>query len=120
MKLNDECAVRDENEPEKIVDPEDSKPEGWLEDEPSYIPDPQAVKPNDWDVDIDGEWEAPLIGMKMFNSKSLDEIGCVVTTFNALKHSELKWLRFRVYSWISCYKRKVYLQLVKEVSGIFL
>lgn len=25
------------------------------------IPDPSAIKPDDWDIEIDGEWEAPLI-----------------------------------------------------------
>ena len=54
--------LRDESEPEKIVDPEASKPVEWLDDEPSYIPDPHAEKPDDWDVDLDGEWEPPLIG----------------------------------------------------------
>lgn len=25
------------------------------------IPDSNAVKPDDWDIEIDGEWEAPLV-----------------------------------------------------------
>lgn len=39
---------RDENEPEKIVDIEATKPEGWLEDENKLTPDPDAEKPKDW------------------------------------------------------------------------
>ena len=38
------------------------KPDGWLDDEENLIPDPDADRPEDWDVDMDGEWEAPLIG----------------------------------------------------------
>ena len=58
--------IRDESEPEKIADPADVKPTEWLDDEPTYVPDPQAEKPGDWDTDLDGEWEAPLIGQKCF------------------------------------------------------
>lgn len=39
---------RDENEPEKIVDSEATKPDGWLEDENKLVPDPDAEKPKDW------------------------------------------------------------------------
>ena len=35
--------------PEEIVDPEDKKPEDWVDD--AKIPDPDAVKPDDWDED---------------------------------------------------------------------
>ena len=56
-----EFLLRDENEPANIPDPEAVKPEGWLDDEPMYIPDPHGEKPEDWDLDLDGEWEAPLI-----------------------------------------------------------
>nr|ANM86096.1 calreticulin [Stygiella incarcerata] len=40
----------------EIADPEDAKPEGW-DDEPEMIPDPDAEQPEDWDVEEDGEWE---------------------------------------------------------------
>jgi len=30
-------------------------------DKPETIPDPDATKPDDWDVDMDGEWEPPMI-----------------------------------------------------------
>lgn len=43
----------------EIDDPEDSKPEDW--DQPEQIPDPEAEKPEDWDDEDDGEWEAALI-----------------------------------------------------------
>merc|ERR1719248_199179 len=44
----------------EIDDPEDKKPEGW-DDIPAQIPDPDATKPEDWDDEDDGEWEPPLI-----------------------------------------------------------
>jgi len=44
----------------KIPDPEDVKPAGW-DDIPEEIPDPDAAKPEDWDDEDDGEWEAPMI-----------------------------------------------------------
>eukprot|EP00297_Palpitomonas_bilix_P024114 CAMPEP_0113901806 /NCGR_PEP_ID=MMETSP0780_2-20120614/21464_1 /TAXON_ID=652834 /ORGANISM="Palpitomonas bilix" /LENGTH=554 /DNA_ID=CAMNT_0000894471 /DNA_START=23 /DNA_END=1687 /DNA_ORIENTATION=+ /assembly_acc=CAM_ASM_000599 len=37
------------NPPKMIDDPEDLKPEDWVDDE--YIPDPEASKPEDWDED---------------------------------------------------------------------
>ncbi|KAF9916180.1 hypothetical protein BX616_004426 [Lobosporangium transversale] len=56
-----------------IPDPDDKKPEDWVDDAriqepnhvkpdnyddiPRYIPDPDAVKPADWDDESDGEWE---------------------------------------------------------------
>ncbi|KAJ8408258.1 hypothetical protein AAFF_G00256720 [Aldrovandia affinis] len=43
----------------KIDDPEDTKPEDY--DKPENIPDPDAKKPEDWDVEMDGEWEPPMI-----------------------------------------------------------
>ncbi|TNN61734.1 Calreticulin [Liparis tanakae] len=43
----------------KIDDPNDTKSEEW--DKPETIPDPDATKPDDWDVDMDGEWEPPMI-----------------------------------------------------------
>jgi calreticulin len=62
--------------PEEIEDPNESKPDNWVDD--AKIPDPDAVKPEDWvddakiadpeasvpedwDEELDGEWEAPLI-----------------------------------------------------------
>ncbi|KAF9399334.1 hypothetical protein BGX21_006449, partial [Mortierella sp. AD011] len=63
--------------PRTIPDPEEKKPEDWvdlkeIEDVthvkpenydsiPRYIPDPEAVQPEDWDVESDGDWEAPEI-----------------------------------------------------------
>jgi len=43
----------------KIDDADDTKPEDW--DKSENIPDPDAKKPDDWDVDMDGEWEPPMI-----------------------------------------------------------
>eukprot|EP00463_Aulacantha_scolymantha_P003431 TRINITY_DN42_c0_g1_i1.p1 TRINITY_DN42_c0_g1~~TRINITY_DN42_c0_g1_i1.p1 ORF type:complete len:420 (-),score=148.72 TRINITY_DN42_c0_g1_i1:174-1433(-) len=44
----------------KMDDPEDVKPEGW-DDIPKQIDDPEAEKPEDWDDEADGEWEPPSI-----------------------------------------------------------
>ena len=44
---------------ETIPDPNDVKPEDW--DKPQHIPDAAATKPEDWDDDMDGEWEAPMV-----------------------------------------------------------
>merc|ERR1712177_148641 len=44
----------------KMDDPEDEKPEGW-DDIPKQIDDPEAEKPEDWDDEADGEWEPPMI-----------------------------------------------------------
>ncbi|KAI9295766.1 Calreticulin [Neoconidiobolus thromboides FSU 785] len=43
-----------------IDDPEDKKPEDWV-DGPETIPDSEAVKPEDWNDEDDGEWERPSI-----------------------------------------------------------
>jgi len=43
----------------KIDDPEDTKPEDWEKAE--HIPDPDATKPEDWDDEMDGEWEPAMI-----------------------------------------------------------
>jgi len=51
-----------------IDDPEDKKPEGY-DDIPSQIPDPDATKPEDWDDEDDGEWEAPLIDNPEFKGE---------------------------------------------------
>merc|ERR1712241_108096 len=45
--------------PKKIKDPEQSKPEDWVDDE--EIDDPNDKKPDDWDDEEDGEWQAPQI-----------------------------------------------------------
>lgn len=37
------------NPPKDIDDPEDSKPDGWVDD--PKMPDPQSLKPEDWDED---------------------------------------------------------------------
>ncbi|KAG0223714.1 Calreticulin family-domain-containing protein [Mortierella sp. GBAus27b] len=60
-----------------IPDPEDKKPEDWVDakeiedpthvkpanydDIPRYIADPDATQPEDWDPEADGEWEAAEI-----------------------------------------------------------
>lgn len=51
----------DENAPKQIIDESAVKPSDWLDDEPDMTPDPEAVKPDDWDIEMDGDWEAPLI-----------------------------------------------------------
>merc|ERR1719261_1566773 len=45
--------------PKEIDDPNDSKPEEWVD--AAKIDDPEASKPDDWDDEEDGEWEAPEI-----------------------------------------------------------
>merc|ERR1711968_65778 len=44
--------------PKTIADPEDKKPDDWVEEK--RIVDPEAKKPDDWDYDEDGEWEPPM------------------------------------------------------------
>ncbi|XP_055339861.1 calnexin-like [Paramacrobiotus metropolitanus] len=51
----------DEEAPRQIADPAAKIPEGWLEDEPQMIPDLNVKQPEDWDVEMDGEYEPPLI-----------------------------------------------------------
>merc|ERR1719240_2442245 len=41
-----------------IDDPEDKKPDDWVEEK--CIVDADAKKPDDWDDEEDGEWEAPM------------------------------------------------------------
>merc|ERR1740121_3213696 len=41
-----------------IDDPEDKKPDDWVEEK--RIVDTDAKKPDDWDDEEDGEWEAPM------------------------------------------------------------
>merc|ERR1719281_179426 len=56
----------DEKKPEdwvdeaEIDDPEDKKPAGY-DDIPAKIADPKAKKPDDWDDESDGTWEAPQV-----------------------------------------------------------
>nr|CDS34470.1 calreticulin [Hymenolepis microstoma]CDS34483.1 calreticulin [Hymenolepis microstoma] len=62
--------------PREIDDPEDKKPEDWVDevyipdpddkkpddwDQPETIVDTSATKPDDWNDDTDGEWTAPMI-----------------------------------------------------------
>lgn len=63
--------------PKEIKDPDQSKPEDWVDevmiDDPEdvkpaghddiakTVTDPEAEKPDDWDDESDGEWEAPEI-----------------------------------------------------------
>jgi calreticulin len=44
----------------QIDDPEDKKPSDW-DDEPATIPDENAKQPDDWDEAEDGKWEAPQV-----------------------------------------------------------
>jgi len=44
----------------RMADPEDEKPEGY-DDIPAEIADPEASKPEDWDDEDDGEWEPRMI-----------------------------------------------------------
>merc|ERR1712223_1823863 len=41
-----------------IDDPEDKKPDDWVEEK--RIVDSEAKKPDDWDDEEDGDWEAPM------------------------------------------------------------
>jgi len=66
IKDPDESKPEDWVDTAKIADPEDEKPEGYDEQE-EEIPDPEAEKPDDWDDEDDGEWEAPMIDNPDFN-----------------------------------------------------
>merc|ERR1712151_935828 len=44
--------------PKEISDPDDKKPDDWVEEK--RIVDSDAKKPDDWDDEEDGEWEAPM------------------------------------------------------------
>merc|ERR1711959_628880 len=44
--------------PKEIDDPDDKKPDDWVEEK--RIVDSEAKKPDDWDDEEDGEWEAPM------------------------------------------------------------
>merc|ERR1711866_39538 len=41
--------------PKEISDPDDKKPDDWVEEK--RIVDSEAKKPDDWDDEEDGEWE---------------------------------------------------------------
>merc|ERR1712054_702190 len=56
----DEKKPEDWVDEEMMDDPEDKKPEGY-DDIPAKISDPKATKPDDWDDESDGAWEAPQI-----------------------------------------------------------
>merc|ERR1711871_452710 len=56
----DEKKPEDWVDEEMMDDPEDKKPEGY-DDIPAKIADPKATKPDDWDDEDEGEWEAPMI-----------------------------------------------------------
>merc|ERR1712066_682009 len=45
--------------PKEIADPEDKKPDDWVEEK--RIVDPEAKKPDDWDDEEDGDWEVKRI-----------------------------------------------------------
>ena len=54
----------------EIDDPEDFKPEDWVDTK--RIADPEATKPEDWDDEEDGDWIAPMVP----NPKCADAAGC--------------------------------------------
>merc|ERR1719373_1338838 len=56
IKDPDQSKPEDWVDAEKIDDPEDVKPADW-DDEPASIPDPDATKPDDWDDEEDGVWQ---------------------------------------------------------------
>merc|ERR1719235_1697658 len=69
-KINDpeQSKPKDWVDEKKIPDPEDKKPEGY-DDIPKQIPEPEASKPDDWDDEDDGEWEAPQIDNPKFKGE---------------------------------------------------
>eukprot|EP00996_Jenningsia_fusiforme_P001047 NODE_1957_length_1344_cov_457.176834_g1774_i0.p2 GENE.NODE_1957_length_1344_cov_457.176834_g1774_i0~~NODE_1957_length_1344_cov_457.176834_g1774_i0.p2 ORF type:complete len:395 (+),score=108.60 NODE_1957_length_1344_cov_457.176834_g1774_i0:45-1229(+) len=52
----------------EMADPEDRKPDNW-DDEPETIADPDATQPDDWEEEEDGEWEAPMIANPNFKGE---------------------------------------------------
>ncbi|XP_020706307.2 calnexin-like isoform X2 [Athalia rosae] len=64
-KIPDPLAIKpedwDEDAPAHIVNEEAVMPDGWLENESPMIPDPNALKPEDWDIEMDGDWEPPML-----------------------------------------------------------
>merc|ERR1712013_237314 len=56
-----EGSIKDDWEvlkPKEIPDPDDKKPDDWVEEK--RIVDDSAKKPDDWDDEEDGEWEPPM------------------------------------------------------------
>merc|ERR1712003_160161 len=53
--------------PKEISDPEDKKPDDWVDD--SMMDDPEDKKPDDWDDEEDGEWEAPMKGNPVYKGE---------------------------------------------------
>lgn len=51
-----------------MADPEDKKPEDW-DNEPKEIVDPEAKQPDDWDEEEDGTWEAPMVPNPKFQGE---------------------------------------------------
>lgn len=51
----------DETQPSMIQDPNAKMPSNWLLDEKLMIPDPTAKVPDSWDVELDGEYQVPVI-----------------------------------------------------------
>merc|ERR1712070_572815 len=64
----DEKKPEDWVDEEMMDDPEDKKPEGY-DDIPAKIADPKATKPDDWDDESDGAWEAPQIDNPEFKGE---------------------------------------------------
>jgi calreticulin len=60
IKDPDQSKPEDWVDDEEMDDPDDKKPDDW-DDEPATIADPDASKPDDWDDEEDGEWQAPQI-----------------------------------------------------------
>jgi len=52
----------------EIVDPEETKPEDWDAELPT-IADPEATQPDDWDEEEDGTWEPPTISNPNFKGE---------------------------------------------------
>merc|ERR1711871_1333473 len=64
----DEKKPEDWVDEEMMDDPEDKKPDGY-DDIPAKIADPKATKPDDWDDESDGDWEAPQIDNPEFKGE---------------------------------------------------
>merc|ERR1719231_926589 len=64
----DEKKPEDWVDEEMMDDPEDKKPEGY-DDIPAKLADPKATKPDYWDDESDGTWEAPQIDNPEFKGE---------------------------------------------------
>merc|ERR1719231_1734450 len=60
IKDPDQSKPDDWVEQEEIEDPDAKKPEGW-DEIPKDIPDPEAEKPEDWIEEDDGDWDPPMV-----------------------------------------------------------